>query len=98
MDWRVIPAMPCRIRLLKAAKSVVEFYEDEEYERRVDVAEKVDARVHIAVLLGGDAGLRRGEIVGLEWSDVDFGCGLLKVRCSIWNVESRRAGSQGSSR
>jgi len=95
VDWRVIPTMPCRIRLLKTAMPVVEFYEDEEYERLVDAAEKVDARVHIAVLLGGDAGLRRGEIVGLEWSDVDFGRGLLKVRRSIWNdVESLPKGGK----
>jgi integrase len=47
-------------------------------------AEKGDARTHLAVLLGGDAGLRLGEILGLEWSDVDSGRGLLKVQRAIY--------------
>jgi len=80
VEWRVIPAMPCRVKLLKAAKPVVEFYEDEEYERLVSAAQATDQRTYLAVLLGGDAGLRSGEICGLEWSDVDHGRSLLKVQ------------------
>lgn len=72
MEWRFIPALPCRIRLLKSAKPVVEFYEESEYEHLVTAAERVDPRAHPAVLLGGDAGLRLGEILGLESSDRDF--------------------------
>lgn len=82
VEWRVIEAMPCRIRLLKSAKPVVEFYEDEELERLVSAAGKVDPRTHVAVLLGGDAGLRLGEILALEWSDLDFTRGLMKVQRS----------------
>lgn len=36
------------------------------------------------VLLGGDAGLRMGEMIALEWSDVDLKRGLLKVQRSDW--------------
>jgi integrase len=87
LEWKVIDAMPCRIRLLKSAKPVVEFYEEPDYERLVEAAEKVDARTHLAVLLGGDAGLRLGEILGLEWSDVDKGRALLKVRQAVYEDE-----------
>lgn len=43
-------------------------------------------------MLGGHAGLRRGEMVALEWSDVDFKRGLLTVRRGEW-VFFQRDGS-----
>jgi integrase len=82
VEWKVIQAMPCRIRLLKSSKPVVEHYEDEDFERLVVAAAATDPRVELVVLLGGDAGLRSGEIVALEWTDVDLGRGLLKVQRS----------------
>ncbi len=39
------------------------------------------------VLLGGHAGLRRGEMVALEWSDVDFKRGPLTVGRGQWEGE-----------
>jgi len=45
---------------------LVEFYESVKCERLVEAAAKTDARTHVAVLLGGYAGLRPGEILGLE--------------------------------
>ena len=32
----------------------------------------IDPRTHLIVLLGGEAGLRCGEMIALEWSDVDL--------------------------
>lgn len=37
----------------------------------------------MAVLLGGEAGLRLGEILGLEWPDVDLHGGFVKVQQAI---------------
>jgi len=39
----------------------------------------------LVVLLGGDAGMRCGEIIGLEWGDVDLVKRQLCVRQSDWN-------------
>jgi integrase len=39
----------------------------------------------VAFLLGSDAGLRRGEILGLRWEDVDVRSAKLVVRRSDWN-------------
>ena len=36
------------------------------------------------VLLGGDAGLRLGEIVAVEWRDIDLGARRLTVQRSDW--------------
>ena len=44
----------------------------------------IDTRTLVLVLLGGDAGLRRGEMIGLRWSDVDFRRRRITVRQSAW--------------
>jgi len=88
VEWKVVAAMPCRVRLLKAAKAVVEFYEPEQYRRLVEAAGRHDPRARIVVLLGGDAGLRLGGIEGLEWTDVDFGRALLKVQRAVYKGQA----------
>lgn len=39
---------------------------------------------HLLVLLGGDAGLRRGEVIALEKTDCDLRRGQITVRRSEW--------------
>jgi len=53
---------------------------------RASGAKNVGAEATAAVLLGGHAGLRRGEMVALEWSD-DFKRGQLTVRRGQWEGE-----------
>ncbi|MFO0681447.1 MAG: site-specific integrase [Sandaracinus sp.] len=84
VEWKVIDAMPCRIKLLKMQKATMSFYEPSDYARYVDAARRADPRIELIVLLGGDAGLRRGEILGLEQADVDLKRNLLTVARSIW--------------
>jgi hypothetical protein len=72
VEWKVIDAMPCRIRLLKWELVEVPFYDFAEYRYLVDAAAAIDRRIELLVLLGGDAGLRRGEAIALEWTDVDL--------------------------
>jgi integrase len=84
VEWSVIDEVPCRLRLLKVSADIPGWYEILEYQRLVDGARKIDPRIHIMVLLAGDAGLRRGEIMALRWADIDLGRGLLNVRRSVW--------------
>lgn len=84
-EWGVIDAMPVRVRLLKTQKGLPKFYDFDEFEWLVEAAAKIDERILILVLLGGEAGLRRGEIIALEWSDCDLRRGLLNVERSEWN-------------
>jgi hypothetical protein len=60
VEWQVVPGMPCRVRLHRTAKAVVDFYEPDEYRRLVEAAAKRDPRALMVVLLRGDAGLRLG--------------------------------------
>ena len=55
------------------------------FEKLVDAARSLDPRTHLIVLLGGEAGLRCGEMMALEWSDVDLANRQLTIRRSEWN-------------
>ena len=83
LDWDVIERMPCTIRLLHVPPSEAAFHDFEEYARLVDAA--LDPNAHLLVLLGGEAGLRMGEMIALEWDDVEFSKMQLHVRRSAWN-------------
>ena len=84
VKWKVIKAMPCAIDLLKVSNVQLTFYEFDEYARLVEAAEKIDLRTMVVVLLGGDAGLRRGEMIALRWCDVDFARRQLQIQQSVW--------------
>jgi integrase len=85
VEWEVIAHMPCTVKLLPVTKGSTRFYDFDEYERRVEAARVHDARTHLIVLLGGDAGLRCGEMIALEWTDVDLVNRQLCIRRSDWN-------------
>ena len=85
VEWDVIEAMPCSIKLLPVSKRSSGFYDFEDYERLVEAAKSIDTRTHVTVLLGGDAGLRCGEMIALDWNDVDLKARQMTIRRSAWN-------------
>lgn len=96
VDWGILTAMPCKIVLLKVPPSKRGWYEVHEYRRLVEGARKAGPNVHLLVLLAGSAGLRRGEIIALKWTDVDLERGLLHVDRAMWKqVEDAPKGWRG---
>ena len=83
VEWGVITRVPCSIRLLKAPKSEATFHDFDEFERLVQMA-RSEALALLVVLLGGEAGLRCGEMMALEWTDIDFAKRQLTVARSEW--------------
>jgi integrase len=84
VEWEVIERMPCTIRLLPIAKPSASFHDFDDYERLVEAAKETDPRTYLIVLLGGEAGLRCGEMMALEWTDVDLAKRQLCVQRSEW--------------
>jgi integrase len=79
--WRKLPELPCRIQLVKVdTRRKPEAYDDAQYERLVAAARQVGAEEELLILLGGDAGLRCGEMIPLEWADVAFTTGTITVQ------------------
>ncbi|WP_437931077.1 site-specific integrase [Sorangium sp. So ce291] len=96
VEWEVIPAMPCRVALLKAPKPEKGFLEFDELDRLVEGARKVGWGALLMVLLGAEAGLRRGEMISLRWSDVDLVRAQVHIRRADWNgIESTPKGGRG---
>ena len=72
------------------------FYDFDEYERLVAAAKAIDRRTSVLVLLSGEAGLRSGEMMALEWTDIDLIKRLLCVQRNAWEgqvaIRRRAAG------
>ena len=84
VEWEVIDRMPCSIKLLPVPKPSTSFYDFDDYDRLVTASKSTDARACLIVLLGGEAGLRSGEMVALEWGDIDLVKRQLCVQRSAW--------------
>ena len=84
VEWEVIETLPCIVRQLKTPRPAVAFHDFGDYECLVRSAEEIDSNTYLIVLLGGAAGLRCGEIMALEWSDVSLSKRQLCVRRSEW--------------
>ena len=82
--WNVIDRMPCTIRLLPVPKDSAAFYDFDQYARLVAAAKPADPRAYVLVLLGGEAGLRCGEMMALQWTDGDLTKRQLCIQRSDW--------------
>jgi hypothetical protein len=69
IEWGELDRLPCAIKLVKVPKSAADFYDFAEYERSVAGARATDRRAELLALLGGEAGLRSGEMAQLlnQW-------------------------------
>jgi integrase len=72
--WNLIARAP-HIDLPRVVQTEMEFYDFDEWEQLVTGADKAGPMVLAMVLLGGEAGLRRGELVALEQGD----CGSTEI-------------------
>lgn len=84
VEWNVIAQMPCTVRLLPVPPPSAPFHDFEDFDRLVQAAGKRGPDAELVVLLGGEAGLRRGEIAALAWDDVDLRKRQICVRQSVW--------------
>jgi len=88
VEWDALEVPPCSVRLLHSTHpSEAPFHDFDEYERLVAAAARIDRRALLLVLLGGEAGLRCGEMMALEWTDLDLGKRKLWVKRSDWKGE-----------
>jgi integrase len=62
----------------------VRCYNEAQFGALLEAARQISTQAYLIVLLGGDHGLRRGEIMSLKWSDLDLTAGMLAVNSSVW--------------
>ena len=84
VEWGVIDRLPCTIRLLKVPKAAPRFHDFQDFERLLQAARDFDWRAELAVLLGGEGGLRLGEMTPLEWADIFFETRQIRIERAEW--------------
>jgi integrase len=82
-QWGIIPRV-LRMNLLPKEEHEAKWYALPEYARLVAGARRAGTEATLVVLLGAAAGLRRGEIVALQWGDLDLEAGEIHVRRNVW--------------
>ena len=81
MKWQVIPDNPARrVDTPKADKKQIQYLNDQQALLFMDALENesLEYRVIFSILLL--TGMRRGELLGLEWPDIDFDAGVIQIR------------------
>ena len=74
--WQLLVNNPARrVKPPKTKKPKIEFFDDDECKLLINSLQDFTGsklKYKVAILLDIFSGVRRGELVGLEWSDVDF--------------------------
>jgi integrase len=92
VEWGRIPSNPAmRLRLPPS-----ETHTEQKAERVLTLEQlrhlaaegATDRRQETLIRVAGEAGLRRGELIGLRWPDVDLAARRIHVRRSVWQERS----------
>lgn len=73
-----------RVRLPKVEKTPPRYLESEEIGALLKAAEHEPTEVKVFVFLAVATGARRGELLGLQWSDVNFSFGQIEIRQAVY--------------
>ena len=78
----MVPDNPCsRVSIPKGERKEKEIYSIEDIERLFELLkEDAPLKYRVCIILAVYSGFRRGEIMGLEWKDVDFNDNIISVR------------------
>lgn len=84
--WQLIVSNPAeRVQSPKARKPKRRSYDDEQTKILLENLEQLsieDTRYKVAIILTVFTGVRLGELMGLEWQDVDFKNGIISINRS----------------
>jgi integrase len=84
--WQLIVSNPAeRVQPPKAKKPKRKSYDDEQTKILLENLEKLtveDTKYKVAIILTIFTGVRLGELMGLEWQDVDFRNGIISINRS----------------
>lgn len=82
----VNPADSDRITLPKVEEQTMEIFTDEELAKLLDCLEGEPLQYKLLIHLALNTGCRRGELVGLKWSDINFKTGIMTVSRSNYKL------------
>lgn len=84
VNWGLLSYNICKnIKHPKETRTEMSFYSIEEVEELLKSLEKEPLKYQTIVSMAVMSGLRRGELLGLYWSDIDFNTGTVKIERSL---------------
>ena len=90
VKWQVILYNPChRVEAPKVQKKETKYFDDEQTAHLLECLEAEPLRYKAMILTLLYSGMRRGELCGLEWSDVDFKNSLIDINKSSLYTNGR---------
>ncbi len=82
--WQVIPSNPCtRVKAPRVEQKEVRCMDDQEMLRFFDCLEKEPLQYKALITLLVYSGMRRGEVCGLQWKDIDFNNKILHIQRTV---------------
>lgn len=81
VQWQVIPFNPAsRVKPPKVTKKQAAYYDEEQTAVLLEAVSNEPLKYQVIINLAIATGLRRGELMGLEWKDINFNKQTLEVR------------------
>lgn len=80
-------AKPPRGREVKAAKPQIEIWDAETLTAFLAWAREDDADMHAVWTIAAATGMRRGELLGLQWGDIDLSAGYIHVQRAVTAIK-----------
>ncbi len=83
VKWQIIVSNPCeRVAPPKAERREAEYLEEKEITALLDALEYEPLKYRTFVILSLYSGMRRGEVCGLTWADIDMENGIVDINKS----------------
>ena len=88
--WQILPYNPVdRVKPPKHERPQIKYYDDVQCKQLLETLENEEIKFQTIVILTLFTGMRRGEVLGLEWSDIDFNEGFVHITKSSQYVSSK---------
>lgn len=90
VKWQIIASNPCeRVEPPKADRKEARYLEEEQVIKILECLEKEPLQYRTMFNLFIFSGMRRGELCGLTWADVDFSTGVIDINKSSLYIPSK---------
>ena len=84
VHWQYLMENPLRrVEPPKKEKKRLRYLQEEDVQRLVDALESQDIRYRTAVIVLLLTGMRRGELMGLDWADIDWDRSLIHITKTV---------------
>jgi integrase len=84
--WSLIPRNVCEVVVPpRVPKSEIKPLDARQAKKLLDTAKDTQPGFYVLYVLAVTTGMRNGEILGLQWRDIDLDAGTLQVRRTVFN-------------